>query len=79
MHAVSLSVDATLERSKFACGTHVVELGKDALSMFHHAHFINEPFSLILLDINLPEMDGISLLEAIRKSPKSWRKWRNRF
>jgi HD-like signal output (HDOD) protein/FixJ family two-component response regulator len=50
------------------CAT--VELGKDALSIFHHAHFINEPFSLILLDINLPEMDGIMVLSEIRNAEK---------
>ena len=45
-----------------------VELGKDALSIFHHAHFIKEPFSLIMLDINLPDMDGILVLSEIRKA-----------
>ena len=45
-----------------------VELGRDALSIFHHAHFINEPFSLIMLDINLPEMDGIMVLSEIRRA-----------
>ena len=47
-----------------------VELGRDALCIFHHAHFINEPFSLITLDINLPEMDGIRVLSEIRKAEK---------
>ncbi len=47
-----------------------VELGKDALAIFHHAHFINEPFTLIMLEINLPEMDGIMVLSEIRRAEK---------
>lgn len=47
-----------------------VELGRDAISIFHHANFINEPFSLIMLDINLPEMDGIRVLSEIRRAEK---------
>ncbi len=47
-----------------------VELGKDALAVFHHAHFINKPFNLIMLDINLPEMDGIMILSEIRRAEK---------
>jgi two-component system chemotaxis response regulator CheY len=41
-----------------------VEHGKDAIAIFHHAHFINEPFNLIMLDINLPEMNGIMVLSG---------------
>ena len=47
-----------------------VELGKDALAVFHHAHFINKPFNLIMLDIILPEMDGIMILSEIRRAEK---------
>jgi len=47
-----------------------VEHGKDAIAIFHHAHFINEPFNLIMLDINLPEMDGIIVLSEIRRAEK---------
>jgi HD-like signal output (HDOD) protein/ActR/RegA family two-component response regulator len=47
-----------------------VEHGKDAIAIFHHAHFINEPFNLIMLDINLPEMNGIMVLSEIRRAEK---------
>ena len=47
-----------------------VEHGRDAIAIFHHAHFINEPFSLIMLDINLPEIDGIMVLSEIRRAEK---------
>ena len=47
-----------------------VEHGKDAIAIFHHAHFINDPFNLIMLDINLPEMDGIAVLAEIRRAEK---------
>jgi HD-like signal output (HDOD) protein/FixJ family two-component response regulator len=47
-----------------------VEHGKDAIALFHHAHFIKEPFDLIMLDINLPQMDGIVILSEIRRAEK---------
>jgi HD-like signal output (HDOD) protein/FixJ family two-component response regulator len=45
-----------------------VEHGSSAIAMFHHAHHINAPFKLIMLDINLPEMDGIKVLTEIRRA-----------
>lgn len=42
--------------------------GDDALAVFHEAHRENDPFNLIMLDINLPGMDGIQVLSAIRKA-----------
>jgi two-component system chemotaxis response regulator CheY len=45
-----------------------VEHGKDAIAIFHHAHFINEPFNLIMLDINLPEMNGIMVLHCCMRT-----------
>jgi HD-like signal output (HDOD) protein/ActR/RegA family two-component response regulator len=47
-----------------------VEHGKDAIAMFHHAHHINAEFNLIMLDINLPGMDGITVLTEIRRAEK---------
>jgi len=44
--------------------------GNDALAVFHEAHQENNPFDLIMLDINLPGMDGIQLLSAIRTAEK---------
>lgn len=44
--------------------------GEDALTAFHEAHRNEDPFDLIMLDINLPGMDGIQLLSAIRNAEK---------
>jgi len=44
--------------------------GDDALAVFHKAHQENDPFDLIMLDINLPGIDGIQLLSAIRQAEK---------
>ena len=45
-----------------------VDHGDDALAAFHQAHQDHDPYNLIMLDINLPGMDGIQLLSAIRKA-----------
>jgi HD-like signal output (HDOD) protein/FixJ family two-component response regulator len=45
-----------------------VDHGDDALAAFLKAHRDNNPFHLIMLDINLPGMDGIQLLSAIRNA-----------
>jgi len=47
-----------------------LEHGDDALAVFHEAHQEGNPFNLIMLDINLPGMDGIQLLSAIRNAEK---------
>lgn len=44
--------------------------GDDALAAFHDAHREENPFDLIMLDINLPGMDGIRLLSSIRNAEK---------
>jgi putative nucleotidyltransferase with HDIG domain len=44
--------------------------GGEALAVFHEAHQADNPFDLIMLDINLPGMDGIQLLSAIRRAEK---------
>jgi HD-like signal output (HDOD) protein len=36
--------------------------GKQALAMFHKAHRQGRPFGLIMLDIDMPEMDGVEVL-----------------
>ena len=45
-----------------------VDHGDDALASFLKAHRNADPFNLIMLDINLPGMDGIQLLSAIRNA-----------
>jgi len=47
-----------------------LENGDEALAVFHKAHQDADPFDLIMLDINLPGMDGIQLLSAIRNAEK---------
>jgi HD-like signal output (HDOD) protein len=42
-----------------------VDNGKDAVSMFHKAHQQGKPFGLIMLDIDMPEMDGVEVLSEI--------------
>jgi len=45
----------------------VADNGKTALAMFHAAHQQGKPFGLIMLDIDMPEMDGMQVLsEMIR-------------
>jgi putative nucleotidyltransferase with HDIG domain len=47
-----------------------LEHGGEALAVVHEAHQDGDPFDLIMLDINLPGMDGIQLLSAIRSAEK---------
>ncbi|MBU1105769.1 MAG: response regulator [Candidatus Riflebacteria bacterium] len=40
--------------------------GPDAIALFKTAHTTNAPYDLILLDISMPEMDGLEVIEIIR-------------
>ena len=42
-----------------------VDNGKDAVAMFHRAHQQGKPFGLIMLDIDLPELDGMQVLSEM--------------
>ncbi len=46
---------------------HAVANGKKAVDAYVEAMEENEPFDLILMDINMPVMDGLRALKAIRK------------
>jgi putative nucleotidyltransferase with HDIG domain len=41
------------------------ENGKDALARFHKSHREGNPFGLIMLDIDMPEMDGVQVLSEM--------------
>ena len=47
-----------------------VNNGKDALAAFHEAHRHDDPFDLIMLDIYLPDMDGVQVLSTLRNTEK---------
>ncbi len=44
----------------------IVVNGKEAVDAFQLAHSEGNPYSLILMDIMMPEVDGIEALEQIR-------------
>jgi len=47
-----------------------VESGKTALVQIHHAIETGRTFPLIILDANMPEMDGFELAEKIKEYPE---------
>lgn len=59
---VRLYYRATLER----CGFHVEEAlnGVEALEKL-----LAEPFDLMIVDVNMPQMDGFTFIEAVRRQP----------
>ena len=42
-----------------------VDNGKDALTLFHKAHQMSKPYGLIMLDIDMPQMDGMQVLSEM--------------
>jgi PAS domain S-box-containing protein len=48
----------------------VVEGGREALAALEQARRTGSPFTLVLLDAMMPEMDGFTLAERIRKDPE---------
>jgi len=47
-----------------------VENGKAALAILKQAREAGKPFALVLLDCHMPEMDGFTLAEEIKKDPE---------
>ncbi|MBF0201145.1 MAG: HDOD domain-containing protein [Desulfamplus sp.] len=68
--------DEPVSRTKIAkmlddVGTlELFEAGKDALEAFIKAFEAKSPFNFLILDVSMPEMDGIELLKKIRKFEK---------
>ncbi|MEE4263912.1 MAG: HDOD domain-containing protein [Desulfobacteraceae bacterium] len=42
-----------------------VDNGKDALTLFHTAHQMGKPYGLIMLDIDMPQKDGMQVLSEL--------------
>jgi PAS domain S-box-containing protein len=47
-----------------------VDSGKEALRVLHEAKDAGRPFPLILLDAQMPDMDGFTLAAEIKRTPK---------
>jgi CheY-like chemotaxis protein len=47
-----------------------VESGRAALDMLEHAEDAGMFFPLVLLDVHMPEMDGLSVAEQIKQNPR---------
>ncbi|MBV5341717.1 MAG: response regulator [Deltaproteobacteria bacterium] len=47
------------------------ENGKEGLSLFKNAHSEGNPYSLICVDLIMPEMNGLALIKEIRSLEKS--------
>jgi CheY-like chemotaxis protein len=61
----------SLRKNDIHCQVVVAEDGLEALQILrqeHPAKSVQEPF-LVLLDLNMPRMDGFEFLEAVRADP----------
>lgn len=60
-----------IERAHLHCNLFVASNGEEALSWLHDKTRSGNPIDLVLLDINMPEMDGFEVLEKIRAMKNS--------
>jgi len=55
-----------MERAQLQCNFFVARNGEEALARLHDKTQEKGPIDLVLLDINMPEMDGFEVLERMR-------------
>lgn len=48
---------------------HSVNGGTAALQAFEDRHSANDPFELLITDVNMPDMDGFQLVQSVRDNP----------
>lgn len=53
----------------FGCNAFAVASGKEALNILKSFTELNKPFQLVLLDMQMPEMDGEEVLSRIKSDP----------
>lgn len=54
----------------FGCNAFAVASGKEAINILKSFNDLNKPFQLVLLDMQMPEMDGEEVLLQIKKTPE---------
>lgn len=54
----------------FGCNAFAVSSGKEAINILKSFSGLNKPFQLVLLDMQMPEMDGEEVLAQIKNTPE---------
>lgn len=59
--------ETIMERSKIQCNLYIARSGNEALEVLRRKINEKDPIDLVLLDINMPKMDGFETLEKIKE------------